>query len=125
MINTYRDDTLEVVIHTANMQQLDWEEKTQGIWRSGRLSRLRSAQSADTIGSKFLADLSAYLRAYRIGAINDMVKGLADYDFSPVRAIFIGSVPGTYPKDSHEFGLQKLRYILKHSTFKANNDDYF
>lgn len=125
MINMYKDDTLEVVVHTANLQQLDWEQKTQGIWRSGRLQRgVKGEVQANDIGFKFKSDLIKYLEAYRKGGINDMVEVFKKYNFSPVKAIFVGSVPGTYSKDSNLFGLQKMRHALRTSKMDVGKDDF-
>ncbi|ORY09494.1 tyrosyl-DNA phosphodiesterase I [Clohesyomyces aquaticus] len=104
MILLRHDDFAQVVIHTANMISRDWGNMTQAVWRSPLLpllpqtSSLPSASPAEkeahAIGSgmRFKKDLLGYLQKYgkRLG---DLPSELSKYDFSKVRAAFIGSAP--------------------------------
>lgn len=76
MILFRNDDLAQIVIHTANMVAEEWENLTQGVWRSPLLRLLpsgasRAAQRTQAAqggavgsGAKFKLDLLAYLRAY-------------------------------------------------------------
>ncbi|OAA58096.1 Tyrosyl-DNA phosphodiesterase [Niveomyces insectorum RCEF 264] len=111
-------DTAEVIIHTANLITHDWANMTQAVWRSPQLPRLRAptdaenpaataadtADTADTFavgsGPRFKNDLLNYLRAYDVRpdrpVCRPLVNTLAQYDFSAVRGVLIGSVPGRH-----------------------------
>jgi tyrosyl-DNA phosphodiesterase-1 len=93
------DDTAQVVIHTANMISRDWGNMTQAVWRSPLLPLLKEniTQPDPKIwplgtGLRFKMDLIRYLEAYG-NRLRDLPKQLALYDFSAVRAAFIGSTP--------------------------------
>ncbi|KAF1813329.1 putative tyrosyl-DNA phosphodiesterase [Eremomyces bilateralis CBS 781.70] len=117
------DDCAQVVIHTANMIPFDWTNMTQAVWRSPLLPRhsnsaSQSPQSA-TIGSgdRFKIDLIRYLKAYS-GRLNSLIQQLENYDFSAIRAAFIGSVPcrekvtEANPSQFTSFGWPGIREIL-------------
>jgi tyrosyl-DNA phosphodiesterase 1 len=97
-----RDDTAQVVIHTANMIPFDWENMTQAIWRSPLLPKFcgnaSSEDSATKIGSgqRFKLDLLNYLKAYDTRRIvcKPLIEELFKYDFSQVRGALVASVPG-------------------------------
>ena len=37
MVFVYEDESVRVVVHTANLVGSDWENRTQGVWVSPRL----------------------------------------------------------------------------------------
>ncbi|KAI1498689.1 phospholipase D/nuclease [Biscogniauxia marginata] len=140
-----RDDTAQVIIHTANMISKDWTNMTNGVWQSPRLPRmprmprpahLSKSRGFNPIvegggkaggGSKFKFDLLNYLRSYnaRWNVCRPLVYHLAEYDFSSVRGSLIASVPGRrYLNTSDEIytrwgwpGLeQTLRSVPGHTT---------
>ncbi|KAH7382590.1 tyrosyl-DNA phosphodiesterase-domain-containing protein [Phaeosphaeria sp. MPI-PUGE-AT-0046c] len=98
------DDQAQVIIHTANMIARDWGNMTQAVWCSPLLPLCKNATTSepastpDTItfpigsGERFKLDLLRYFRAYgkRISSMTDQLTG---YDFSAIRAAFIGSAP--------------------------------
>ncbi|KAJ1299291.1 hypothetical protein OPQ81_003781 [Rhizoctonia solani] len=101
-----RDDTAQVIIHTANMIARDWTNMTQSVWRSPMLP-LKMSHAASTArntspvigsGEKFKVDLLNYLCAYnqRRPVCRELVEKLDKYDFSAIRAALIASVPGRH-----------------------------
>lgn len=129
MVLFRRDDTAQVVVHTANMVRPDWEEMCQGVWRSPLLP-LHREPSRDQLdqkevaplgsGRRFRSDLLKYLSHYgarRTGALIDQLKL---YDFFAVRAAFVSSVPtripamstSSKPQSETSFGWLGLREIL-------------
>lgn len=92
------DSTAQVIIHTANMLEKDWDHMTQAVWRSPVLPWLEDTSSeADSSapvgsGARFKADLLRYTKAYG-GKLRLLFDQLNKYDFSEVRAALIGSVP--------------------------------
>ena len=106
------DNHAQIVIHTANMIPKDWENMTQGVWRSPLLPLLEvkkkghkdaSFEEEPLIfgsGAKFKFDLLQYLRAYdsRAGCTvtKTLRENLVKYDFSAVKGSLIASVPGRF-----------------------------
>ncbi|KAF2705657.1 phospholipase D/nuclease [Pleomassaria siparia CBS 279.74] len=97
------DDTAQVVIHTANMIIRDWQNMTQSVWRSPLLplqspgtgptgSQNKSQPFPIGSGERFKVDLFNYLNAYE-KKCRRLTDQLVAYDFSSIRAAFIGSAP--------------------------------
>lgn len=99
------DDLAQVIIHTANMISRDWGNMTQAVWTSPLLPLLfqepvssfpPSENEAPVYpigsGERFKADLLRYIGAYerRLTALR---KQLIAYNFSTIKAAFIGSAP--------------------------------
>lgn len=100
------DNTVQVIIHTANMIEKDWTNMTNAIWSSPKLPRL---QQPDTIlqpgrvlpigsGARFKLDLLTYLTNYDTHSVicRPLLERLMAFDFSGVRAALIASVPGKH-----------------------------
>jgi tyrosyl-DNA phosphodiesterase-1 len=119
------DDTAQIIIHTANMIRRDWANMTQAVWASPQLPLLSQIPSSqqDTAthpigsGKRFKVDLLKYLSAYERRS-KDLIKQLNDYDFSSIRAAFIGSAPSRQkpaaatPSKTTSFGWLGLQEIL-------------
>ena len=90
-----------IIIHTANLIPQDWR-MCQAVWRSPLLPiRTITPPSSEALvagsGARFKFDLMSYLRAYersRKSLLKQLLDQLAKYDFSPIRAAFMASVPG-------------------------------
>jgi tyrosyl-DNA phosphodiesterase-1 len=107
----------------------DWGNMTQAVWHSPKLplrpygvkpdSSTVPNDTSHPIGSgeRFKSDLLRYFRAYG-KRLTDMTKQLTDYDFSSVRAAFIGSTPSRQkpaeakPSEQTSFGWLGLQEIL-------------
>ena len=97
------DDHAQIVIHTANMIPHDWTNMSQAVWRSPLLPLAIGEEGAadgnnPSVGNTFKKDFLNYLRAYnqRRPVCRELVEKLVRYDFSAVRAVLIGSVPGRH-----------------------------
>lgn len=124
------DETAQVIIHTANMLEKDWDHMTQAAWRSPMLPLLENDLAKDKngpVGSGicFKADLLRYVKAYG-NKLKQLSNQLAKHDFSQVRAALIASVP-SYSKASDPADkawghlslrntLQSLKSISKNSS---------
>ncbi|CAG9937141.1 unnamed protein product [Clonostachys rosea f. rosea IK726] len=113
MILFRHDETAQVIIHTANLIPKDWTNMTNAVWKSPILSKLaNSVEHTDTpsstaflgTGARFKRDLLNYLKKYeqRRTTLRPLVDHLGQYDFSPVRAALIASVPGTHKTDDSQ-----------------------
>ncbi|KAF9905227.1 tyrosyl-DNA phosphodiesterase 1, partial [Linnemannia zychae] len=110
MLLFYRDGTMQLIIHTANMIERDWRNKTQGVFRTGRLSK--KSGSATTTSCVFERDLLEYLDRYYNH--QQMTSRVRQYDFSKVKAVLIASAPGNYKAaDRNKWGHLKLRAVLR------------
>jgi len=102
-----------VVIHTANMIPFDWANMTQGVWDSGWLPLLSPGTKEPPIGAEFKSELLRYLKAYGSSRTGELTTELAKFDFSHIRAAFIGSIPGKFKLCECRFGWPGLQRILR------------
>jgi tyrosyl-DNA phosphodiesterase-1 len=131
------DDTAQVVIHTANMIDRDWTNMTQAVWASPPLPLLAQAPSSQSgttevhplgSGERFKVDLLRYLDAYEKRA-KSLTAQLNDYDFSSIRAAFIGSAPSRQkptaasPSKVTSFGWLGLQEILSRVPITKQKED--
>lgn len=93
------DDLAQVIIHTANMIPRDWRNMTQAVWRSPLLPLRPSTNDLSEkenhpigTGKRFKVDLLRYIGAYG-WRLSELKSQLKNYDFSAIRAAFIGSSP--------------------------------
>ncbi|KAF5093921.1 hypothetical protein D0Z00_003792 [Geotrichum galactomycetum] len=114
---------IQIVIHTANLKDFDWDNMTQGVWMSPRLARLKPGQ---TNTSQFFHDFCDYL--YNYGTITrDLVKMLSCYDFAPIRAVLIASVPCSTRrgcKDYTKYGLHRLHAEVAKLALLSSDTDH-
>ncbi|KAK4209857.1 tyrosyl-DNA phosphodiesterase I [Rhypophila decipiens] len=126
MILLRRDDTAQVVIHTANMIARDWGGMTQAVWRSPMLPLLKKSTTPTTAergnndgqqgkleigsGERFKVDFLNYLLSYekRRPTCRGIIEELRKYDFSAVRGALVGSVPGRHGIHGHDDGSETL-----------------
>ncbi|KAJ3286290.1 hypothetical protein HK104_009113 [Borealophlyctis nickersoniae] len=112
MVLVYTDGTMRVIVHTANMISRDWKNKSQGIWTSPLLRKKQGDELKKKPTSQFEADFLAYMGAYG-PALRGWCETLEQYDYSPCRAVLIGSVPGQHAgKDIAKWGHMRLRAVL-------------
>ncbi|KAL1653061.1 hypothetical protein SLS61_004307 [Didymella pomorum] len=115
------DDCAQIVIHTANMISKDWTNMTQAVWRSPLLPRspvpLKIELHPIGSGLRFHTDLRNYLLAYE-KKLQRLVDQLALYNFSDIRAAFLGSAPSRQilnevkPALQTSFGWLGLQQVL-------------
>lgn len=101
------DDQAQIMIHTANMISRDWGNMTQAVWRSPLLPLLGSPGNPTQneshplgTGKRFKVDVLRYISAYG-RRLSELKAQLQNYDFSTIRAAFIGSTPSREkPRDA-------------------------
>ncbi|KAJ3022246.1 tyrosyl-DNA phosphodiesterase 1 [Thoreauomyces humboldtii] len=94
MFFRYRDDSMQIIIHTANMIERDWGNKTQGLWVSPILFR-KSTDSGGTSSCAFEQDLLGYMDAYGRD-LASWRERISQFDFRECKAILVASVPGRH-----------------------------
>ncbi|XP_046686280.1 probable tyrosyl-DNA phosphodiesterase [Homalodisca vitripennis] len=115
-VMAYRDGSVRVCVHTANLVESDWDNRVQGVW----LSPLCPALPLDTDSTagesptNFKQDLILYLSAYRLPELQPWISKLRRADFSHINVFFVASTPGSHKGvDSDKWGHAKLSSLLK------------
>ncbi|KZS04356.1 putative Tyrosyl-DNA phosphodiesterase [Daphnia magna] len=98
---SYEDGSLRIVVHTGNLIESDWEDRTQGIWVSPSCPPLLS-EAAENTGdgdsvTGFKRDLLRYLETYSLVALQPWMEKIRKADMSHINVCFIPSSPGSYP----------------------------
>ncbi|KAF9171792.1 tyrosyl-DNA phosphodiesterase 1 [Mortierella sp. AD011] len=110
MLLFYCDNTMQIVIHTANMIERDWRNKTQAVFKTGRL--LKKSQPSPLATCAFERDLIDYLQNYENHS--EITNRISQYDFTRVRGVLIGSVPGKFSgPNKNKWGHLRLRAVLR------------
>ncbi|KAG8126409.1 hypothetical protein E2320_021549 [Naja naja] len=120
------EEGLRVVIHTSNLIDDDWYQKTQGIWLSPLYPRLPpgSAESDGESHTNFKSDLISYLISYKSPSLMEWVEIIKQHDLSETRVYLIGSTPGRYQGNAKEkWGHLKLRKLLKEQATQIPDQD--
>jgi tyrosyl-DNA phosphodiesterase-1 len=99
MVLFYSTGDARAVIHTANLIEQDWKNKSQGVWISPLLSAKPLGSSSSC---QFEDDFVQYLEAYKEEKINKLAKRLRKLDFSKCRAVIVASVPGRHSGTNKE-----------------------
>ncbi|CUM67941.1 uncharacterized protein PRCAT00005654001 [Priceomyces carsonii] len=125
MINFFEDDTVEIVIMTANLTKLDFVGLTQMCWRSGRLKKDSDPSEENT---KFKRDLCAYIKRYGDDALDNLSEIVNKYVFCGIDVELVASTPGSYDisdlKDDDEiYGYGKLYQILRRNGLLLDNQE--
>lgn len=104
---------LRVVISTANLIAMDWDQKTQGVWISPLFTKLSTPSPTMPSPTNFKEDLLDYLAAYGGNALDEWKKHIREHDMSSARVHLIASVPGRHTGLSKtKWGHLKLRKVL-------------
>ncbi|KAJ7345096.1 hypothetical protein JRQ81_001046 [Phrynocephalus forsythii] len=115
MLLEYKEG-LRVVIHTSNLIDDDWYQKTQGIWLSPLYPKLPCGAHASEGEShtKFKSDLISYLKSYNSPSLLEWVEIIKQHDLSETRVYLLASTPGRYQNNEKEkWGHLRLRKILR------------
>jgi len=116
---------LIVAIYSANLIEVDWEERTQIIWVSPLLPRL-SKNGPETEKGDFKTDLLNYLSSYNLSQVEKIKEELENFDFSQVKVRLVASIPGRHKgEEKFKWGHFKFRKLLKESKFYSENSDHF
>ncbi|KAL6546718.1 hypothetical protein OROMI_022439 [Orobanche minor] len=117
---------VRVIVHTANLIYVDWNNKTQGLWMQDFPWKDSNSTSS---GGGFENDLVDYLGALKWPEFNANLPGIGNFsinpsffrkfDYSSASVRLIASVPGYHSGSSlRKWGHMKLRTILQECTFE-------
>ncbi|GFS72077.1 tyrosyl-DNA phosphodiesterase 1 [Nephila pilipes] len=103
-----------VVIHTSNIVDSDWFQRTQGMWVSPVLPALQTPSTTDgNPPTNFKSDLLEYVSSYGAPSLDEWLQVIKRHDFSKVKVVLIGSVPGRHVGSKKtSFGHLKLKKVL-------------
>ncbi|XP_018055917.1 PREDICTED: probable tyrosyl-DNA phosphodiesterase [Atta colombica] len=114
MILQYKNG-IRVIVSTAGLYSVDWENRTQGLWISPHLPYLpESAHPSDGESpTGFKKDLERYLDKYNQPVLTQWISAVRRVDFSDVNVFLVASVPGIHKGyEANFWGYKKLAYIL-------------
>ncbi|CAL0332101.1 unnamed protein product [Lupinus luteus] len=116
---------VRVVVHTANLIHVDWNNKSQGLWMQDFPWK---DQNSPTKGSGFENDLVEYLSALKWPEFSVKLPSLGNFSINPyffkkfnysdAMVRLIASVPGYHSGAGlKKWGHMKLRSLLQECTF--------
>ncbi|PIN03584.1 Phosphodiesterase I [Handroanthus impetiginosus] len=125
MLLVYRQG-IRVIVHTANLIYVDWNNKTQGLWMQDFPWK---DQNSASNGSEFENDLVDYLSTLKWPEFNVNLPDIGNFcinprffkkfDYSSAAVRLIASVPGYHSGSSlSKWGHMKLRTVLQECTFE-------
>ncbi|KAK6917354.1 Tyrosyl-DNA phosphodiesterase I [Dillenia turbinata] len=117
---------VRVIIHTANLIYVDWNNKSQGLWMQD--FPWKKDQSDHGKGCGFETDLVDYLSALKWpefkvnlpthGSFKINPSFFKSFDYSSAAVRLIASVPGYHTGENlNKWGHMKLRNVLQECTF--------
>ncbi|KAK9686792.1 hypothetical protein K7432_015042 [Basidiobolus ranarum] len=114
----YYDEFLRVVVTSANVTSLDWENFENAIF----VQDFHRAQYKMQHVPAFGKDLYHFLGALKVP--NFIRNSLTSYDFSTAGVSLIPSVPGCHPNDQEEsYGHKRVAQTLKAHGLMSNCSD--
>ena len=109
----YQDDSLRVVVSTANLVSSDWLNRTQGLWISPRCPRIEGEGRGES-ETEFKTSLLRYLEFYKVSHLVPFLECVRRCDFSSVNVFFVSSVPGSHEGAAiNSWGHRRLAQILR------------
>ncbi|CAI0468154.1 unnamed protein product [Linum tenue] len=116
---------VRIIVHTANLIYVDWNNKTQGLWMQD--FPWKDEKIANR-GCGFESDLVDYLSALKWPELTANIPSLGNlkinpwffkkFDYSDAQVRLIGSVPGYHTgANLKKWGHMKLRTVLQECTF--------
>lgn len=80
----YEDGSLRMVVHTGNLIESDWENRTQGLWISPKCCPgLTNPGKDSTTG--FKRDLLRYLNAYSLTSLQPWIEKIKNCDMDHIK----------------------------------------
>ena len=81
-ILSYADNSLRIVVHTGNLIESDWEDRTQGLWVSPKCPVEVNPKDSET---GFKKDLLRYLTAYSLTELQPWIQRITMCDMSHIK----------------------------------------
>lgn len=81
----YTNGSLRVIVHTGNLIESDWEDRTQGIWISPSCPPLTSAEENGDSHTGFKRDLLRYMESYSLPVLQKWIDKIRRSDMSAIK----------------------------------------
>lgn len=115
----YRDQSMRVIISTANLYAGDWNDRTNGLWVSPRCDRMTdNVHEGDSV-TRFRADLMEYLLWYQHADLAPWIELISQCDVRAINVFLVASVPGKHLQSwrgnekSQSYGHWRMGNLLK------------
>ncbi|KAL3266588.1 hypothetical protein HHI36_010752 [Cryptolaemus montrouzieri] len=113
-IYVYDDDSLRVVVSTANLYYEDWNHYNQGLWLSPPCPPMSaSVKNNGESPTRFKSDLLEYLKTYKIACLQQWIERVEKADFSEIRVFLVTSTPGKHYPDDRGCHIHSVAKLLK------------
>lgn len=80
----YTDKSMRVVVSTANLDEGDWNDRSQSLWISPKCPEVTDDHSGESV-TGFREDLIEYLNVYNIPELSPSIERIRRTDFSAVK----------------------------------------
>ncbi|XP_030766890.1 probable tyrosyl-DNA phosphodiesterase [Sitophilus oryzae] len=113
-IYVYEDNSLRIVVSTANLYYEDWNHYNQGLWISPVCPKLPEGSTVKDGESptSFKQDLIKYLQSYNLAILKEWIEYVKNADFSNVKVALVYSTPGKHYPKSNGNHLHKVGDLL-------------
>lgn len=111
MLLFYKDNSMRVVVSTANLYNDDWDNRVQGLWLSEKLPNMPTNAVEGESVTSFRSDLVNFLENYKNPTLQFYINRVENSDFRSVKVFLVTSIPGTHRGDS--FGHHRLAKLLE------------
>ncbi|XP_071056640.1 probable tyrosyl-DNA phosphodiesterase isoform X2 [Onthophagus taurus] len=126
-VYVYTDNSIRIVVSTANLYYEDWNHYNNGLWVSPRCPQLPRNTPCDKGESPtgFKSTLLKYLKTYKLYLIKDFMRYISNADFSSVNVFFVASTPGThYPNGTKCHFYRTLNLLSSHCKIDSDPDSW-
>ncbi|KAJ3650648.1 hypothetical protein Zmor_016734 [Zophobas morio] len=120
-VYVYEDNSLRVVVSSANLYYEDWNHYNQGLWVSPLCRPLadpseKSGESPTGFKSAFLS----YLKHYNLPILKTWIDCVKNADFSDIKVFLVTSVPGKHYPETAGSHVHHVGHLLsKHCSLPA------
>ncbi|KAJ3650698.1 hypothetical protein Zmor_016783 [Zophobas morio] len=108
-IFVYDDDSVRVVVSSANLYQDHWEHFNHCFWVSPLCRMSECARDSPT---GFKSDLILFLKQYKLPVLGTWIDYVKRADFHDVRVFLVTSLPGCHPTERPWSLLQQMAILL-------------
>nr|XP_022901658.1 probable tyrosyl-DNA phosphodiesterase [Onthophagus taurus] len=126
-VYVYTDNSIRVVVSTANLYYEDWNHYNQGLWVSPICPQLPEGTPEHEGGGPtgFKTSLLTYLQTYNLPILKDFLEYISKADFSSVNVFFVASTPGKhYPKNSGCHLYRTLDLLSRHCKLDSDPNSW-
>lgn len=121
MLIGYRDQSMRVIVSTANLYHEDWHDRTNGVWISPRCYRMTENFENGESRTHFREDLIEFLSWYKVNDLAQWIERIRATNFSAINVFLVTSIPGWHRDISRKlFGHWRLGNLLAEHSAPIN-----